>query len=176
MHPGMSYENRFRCLDDLKDIRYQSGSGFIVGLKGQTDEMLASDMMYLKETKPHMIGLGPFIPHGETPLSDCSMGSTRKTLICMAMVRLLVPDVLMPVTTALSVLRPKDGLEMGLQAGANVIMLNFTPPIYREGYQIYDGKSGVRDVAKGGLRIIEREIEKAGYRMDLSRGDSQRML
>lgn len=175
LHPSMSHQNRLRCLDDLKDIGYQNGSGFIVGLKGQSDETLAQDLIYLKETSPHMIGVGPFIPHGMTPLADAPMGSVRKTLICMAMVRLLVPDVLMPVTTALSVLRPKDGLEMGLKAGANVIMLNFTPQGYREGYQIYDGKSNVGDVVGKGLVEIESNIANAGYEMNMSRGDSNRL-
>lgn len=175
LHPSMSYQNRLQCLDDLKDIGYQNGSGFIVGLKGQSDETLARDLIYLKETRPHMIGVGPFIPHGMTPLADAPMGSVRKTLICMAMVRLLVPDVLMPVTTALSVLRPKDGLEMGLKAGANVIMLNFTPQGYREGYQIYDGKSNVRDVVGKGLMEVENNIANSGYEMNMSRGDNVRL-
>jgi biotin synthase len=122
-----------------------------------------------------MVGIGPFIPQGDTPLAECSMGSYKKTRLLMALVRLLLPDVLMPVTTALSVLRPTDGLEKGLQVGANVIMLNFTPQKYREGYKIYDGKSNVRDVAKCGLNAIENEIESAGYRMELSRGDSVRL-
>ena len=170
-HPTMSHENRLRCLSDLKAIGYQSGSGFIVGLKGQGVDELVEDLRYLQSTQPHMIGLGPFIPHGDTPLADCPMGSFSMTLKLMALVRLLVPDCLMPVTTALSVLHPKDGITLGLRAGANVIMPNLTPKSYREGYQIYDGKSRVSDIAQSDLMVIEKKIHQAGYTVDMSRGD-----
>ena len=171
MHPDMSYDNRLRCLCDLKDIGYQNGSGFIVGLPGQIDEILASDLSLLKKLHPHMIGLGPFIQHKSTPLAGYPNGSVEKTRICMAIARLLVPDALIPVTTALAVLRPQDGWEFGLKAGANVIMTNLTPWEYRQGYDIYEGKSKLNDEAKYSLDQIKANIRHAGLSVSMERGD-----
>lgn len=171
LHPKMSYENRIRCLHDLKDIGYQSGSGFIVGVPGQTEETIAKDLKLLKEIHPSMLGIGPFIPHPQTPLSNYPTGSVRKTLWCMAIARLLVPDALIPVTTALAVLHPDDGWEMGLKAGANVIMPSLTPTEHKGSYEIYKGKSGLQDSAKKDLQRIKEQIKKAGYRTDMGRGD-----
>ena len=171
LHPKMSYENRIRCLHDLKDIGYQSGSGFIVGVPGQTEETIAKDLILLKEIRPSMIGIGPFIPHPHTPLADYSAGSVRKTLWCMAIARLLVPDALIPVTTALAVLNPDDGWGLGLKAGANVIMPNLTPTEHKGSYEIYKGKSSLQDSAKKDLERINWHIKKAGYETDMGRGD-----
>lgn len=171
LHPNMSFENRIRCLCDLKDIGYQSGSGFIVGVPGQTDETIAKDLKLLKEIHPSMIGIGPFIPHGSTPLAKCPQGSVQKTLWCMAIARLLIPDALIPVTTALAVLHPDDGWGMGLKAGANVIMTNLTPSEHKGSYEIYEGKSSLQDSAKKDLEHINEHIKKVGYSTDMGRGD-----
>lgn len=171
LHQGMSFENRLRCLRDLKNIGYQSGSGFIVGVPGQTDQTIAKDLILLKELYPSMIGIGPFIPHPLTPLSNYPTGSVKKTLWCMAIARLLVPDALIPVTTALAVLQPSDGWDIGLKAGANVIMPNLTPPKLKESYEIYKGKSILQDSAKKDLERINKHIKKSGYKTDIGRGD-----
>ena len=143
----------------------------LLGLPGQTDETLAHDLSLLKKTHPHMIGLGPFIPHKSTPLAGWPKGSVKKTQICMAIARLLVPDALIPVTTALAVLQPQDGWEIGLKAGANVIMPNLTPRIYRQGYEIYEGKGKQNDVAACDLDKIKVYIKRVGLSMDMGRGD-----
>lgn len=171
LHLGMSFENRMCCLRDLKDIGYQSGSGLIVGVPGQTDETLAQDLILLKKLCPSMIGMGPFIPHPLTPLANYPTGSVKKTLWCMAIARMLVPDALIPVTTALAVLQPYDGWGMGLRVGANVIMPNLTPSEHKGSYEIYKGKSSLQDSARKDLQHIKEHIKKAGYKTDMGRGD-----
>lgn len=171
LHPKMSFQNRIRCLRDLKDIGYQSGSGFIVGVPGQSDGTIVKDLKLLKELHPSMIGIGPFIPHPLTPLANYPTGSVRKTLWCMAIARLLVPDSLIPVTTALAVLHPDDGWGIGLKAGANVIMPSLTPTEHKGNYEIYEGKSSLQDGAKKDLQRIKEHIKKAGYKTDMGRGD-----
>lgn len=169
LHPGMSFANRRECLENIKAIGYQAGAGFIVGLPGQTSEILAENLVYLKEFKPHMIGIGPLIVHPDTPLKDCSNGSVEQTLICLALTRLLLPDVLLPSTTALNVLVPQ-GLKGGLQAGANVVMPNLTPVEERKKYELYQRRISA-DESKFLLARIEKSIEEAGYEVDKGRGD-----
>lgn len=170
LHPGMSFENRRRCLEDLKKIGYQVGAGFIVGLPGQTNEVLAMDLLFLKELEPHMVGIGPFIVHPDTPLKDFPDGTADKTFICLALIRLLLPGVLLPATTALRVADAR-GMEKGLEAGANVIMPNLTPARVRGKYELYKGKPNVKDDAGKYLAHIKRGVEDAGYEIDMGRGD-----
>ncbi len=167
-HPGMNHEQRLQCLKELKEIGYQTGAGFIVGLPGQTDAVLAEELLFLKEFDPDMVGIGPLIPHPETPLGNSSAGSVEKTFILLALIRLLLPEVLLPVTTAVNTL-DRHGWEKGLAAGANVIMPVVSPAECRRKYEIYKDKSGVDYAA---LPEIKRRVEKAGFELDMSRGDS----
>ena len=139
LHPGMSFENRLRCLADLKELGYETGSGIIVGLKGQTTAILAKDILFLKNLDLDMIGIGPFIPHKDTPLGDEPAGSVDLTLKVIALTRILTKDTNIPATTALGSLS-KDFRPEGLKAGANVLMPNFTPDVYKKLYEIYPGK------------------------------------
>lgn len=170
LHPNMSLENRMRCLWDLKDIGFQVGAGFMVGLPGQTDNDLVNDLLFLKELKPHMVGIGPFIPHKDTPLGMEIGGTADKTLIMIALVRLLLPDVLLPSTTALGTIDP-NGREKGLKAGANVVMPNLSPISVRSKYSLYDGKICTDDEAIKCLKCIGQRIKNAGFSVDMSRGD-----
>lgn len=170
LHPNMSFENRRRCLHDLKEIGYQVGAGFMVGLPGQTDEDLVLDLLFLKELSPHMIGIGPFIPHHDTPLGNETGGTLEKTTLLLSIIRLLLPDVLLPATTALGTLHP-TGRERGLKAGGNVVMPNLSPIAVREKYSLYDGKICTGDEAAECRQCIQRRIESAGFTLDLTRGD-----
>ncbi|QSX06307.1 [FeFe] hydrogenase H-cluster radical SAM maturase HydE [Sedimentibacter sp. zth1] len=173
LHPRMSFENRMRCLNDLKDIGYQVGAGFIVGLPNQTNEVLVKDLLYLKKLEPEMVGIGPLIIHPDTPLRNFKCGSLSKTFTCLALTRLLLPDVLLPATTALNVVDP-NGWGKALKVGANVIMLNLSPGYLRKKYELYKGKAEVVDEAIKYFEEVKEIINKAGYEMDMSRGDHKR--
>lgn len=139
LHPGMSYDNRTRCLYDLKELGYETGTGCLIGLPGQTIEMLADDLLFFKKLDTDMIGMGPFIPCLGTPLEFKPGGNSDVVLRMMALVRLLLPDINIPVTTALGV-KDNDGYKKGLNCGANVIMPNVGKIEYRNLYSIYPGK------------------------------------
>lgn len=170
LHPTMTFEGRREALRDLKEIGYQTGAGFMVGLPGQTNEDLANDLLFLKELEPHMIGIGPFIPHPETPIGNEKGGTVEKTLVMLAMTRLLLPDVLLPSTTALGTLDPK-GREKALSVGANVVMPNLSPTNVREKYELYKDKICTGDEAAHCRKCIERRINSVGYVVDMNRGD-----
>lgn len=170
LHPGMSFDERQRCLDDLKDLGYQVGAGFMVGLPNQGIEDYVNDLMFLKEFQPHMIGIGPFIPQSDTPLAGEEGGSLAMTCILLSIVRLLLPKVLLPATTALGSLDPK-GRELGLKAGGNVVMPNLSPTNVRDKYLLYDGKICTGDEAAHCRGCIEKRINSAGFEVDMSRGD-----
>ncbi|NLI91492.1 MAG: [FeFe] hydrogenase H-cluster radical SAM maturase HydE [Peptococcaceae bacterium] len=170
LHPTMSYENRMKCLKMLKEIGYQVGAGFMVGLPGQTAVHLAEDLIFLKEFHPHMIGIGPFIPHSETPLKDEKGGTVEDTVVLVALARLLVPDALIPATTAMGSLHPR-GRELALEAGANVVMPNLTPVQYRDKYELYENKICLNDEPAHCQGCIERRINSVGLQVDMGRGD-----
>lgn len=171
LHPDtMSLDNRKRCLYDLKEIGYQVGSGFMVGSPYQTTECLVADTRFLQDLEPDMIGIGPFISHKDTPFKDCENGSARLTLRLISILRLLFPYVLLPSTTALGTISP-TGRELGLQAGANVVMPNLTPVKYRTQYELYDGKICTGEEAAECRGCLEKRIESAGYRVVTDRGD-----
>lgn len=170
LHPGMSFENRIECLYTLKELGYQTGAGFIVGLPWQDEEIIAEDILFLKKLQPEMVGTGPFIAHPDTPLRDNENGKVEKTLICLALIRLFLPDVLLPATTALAVLDPK-GWSKGLAAGANVIMANLTTCDAREKYEIYKNKARATDNAELCTENIKRSIINSGYEVCVGRGD-----
>ncbi len=175
LHPAMSYENRINCLENLKKIGFQVGAGFMVGLPGQTSAHLADDLIFLNEFRPHMIGIGPFIPHSETPLNDQKGGTVEQTLVLIALARLLVPDALIPATTAMGSLNP-NGRELALKAGANVVMPNLTPVKYRDKYELYENKICMDDEPAHCRGCIERRINAAGFEVDLGRGDHPGIL
>ena len=171
LHPNASFENRRKCLENLREIGYQIGAGFMVGLPSQTKEDLVKDLVYLKELHPDMCGIGPFIPQKDTPLRNEKGGTLDDTLILLSIIRLLIPDVLLPATTALGTISP-IGRELGLKAGANVVMPNLSPTDVRDKYALYDGKICTGDEAAECRNCIERRINSAGFKLDLSRGDN----
>lgn len=171
LHPGASFDNRRKCLTDLRKIGYQIGSGFMIGLPNQSNEDLVEDLMYVKELKPDMCGIGPFIPQKDTPLRDEKGGTLEDTITLLALLRLLLPDALLPATTSLGTIHPL-GREQGLKAGANVVMPNLSPTNVREKYALYDGKICTGDEAAECRGCIERRINNAGYKVEVCRGDN----
>lgn len=171
LHPGnLSLENRKRCLFDLKRIGYQVGCGFMVGSPYQTAGCIADDLLFMKELDPHMVGIGPFIPHHDTPFADRRAGTLEMTLFLLAIIRLMLPCALIPATTALGTIDP-TGREKGLMAGANVVMPNLSPADVRKKYLLYDNKACTGDEAAECLAGMRHRIESAGYRLAVSRGD-----
>ncbi len=175
LHPTMNFDKRRDCLKVLKTIGYQVGAGFMVGLPGQTSADLVEDLCYLQELQPEMVGIGPFIPHSETPLKQEKGGTVEATLVMLALTRLLIPDVLLPATTALGSLDPQ-GRELALQVGANVVMPIITPTTVRKDYQLYDKKICLEDEPEHCRFCIEERINSVGFQVDLGRGDSPRIF
>ncbi|WP_066892055.1 [FeFe] hydrogenase H-cluster radical SAM maturase HydE [Clostridium nigeriense] len=171
LHPGASFEERRKCLRDLKEIGYQVGAGFMVGLPNQSNSDLVNDLLFVKEFEPHMCGIGPFIPHKDTPLKDEKAGTVEMTTTMLALVRLLLPNVLLPSTTALGSIDP-IGREKGIKAGGNVVMPNLSPTSVREKYSLYDGKICTGDEAAECRKCIEGRINKAGFKVEVTRGDN----
>lgn len=172
LHPSeMSLKNRKRCLFDLKDIGYQVGSGFMVGSPYQTTDNLISDLRFLKELGPHMIGIGPYITHKDTPFKDKKSGSLELTLRLISILRLMFPTALIPATTALGTIHPL-GREMGLKAGANVVMPNLSPVSVRKKYELYENKICTGEEAAECRGCLEQRVMSAGYRIVVDRGDN----
>ena len=171
LHPGsMSPENRKKCLRDLKKIGYETGCGIMVGSPNQLPEHIVEDLMFIKELKPHMAGIGPFMPHSDTPFKNEKAGDLRLTLNILAILRLMQPNLLLPATTALATLDSR-GRELGILAGANVIMPNLSPPEVRAKYLLYNNKIGTGDEAAECVSDIRERIKKIGYEIVISRGD-----
>lgn len=171
LHPAeLSAKNRQNCLYTLKELGYQAGAGFMVGSPYQTAENLADDLMFLQKLRPQMIGIGPFIPHHDTPFKDEPAGSVELTLVLLAVLRLLFPHVLLPATTALGTLAP-GGRLLGIKAGANVIMPNLSPQNVRGKYLLYDNKLHSGAEAAEALNELQREVASIGYRIVSARGD-----
>lgn len=171
LHPrNMSFDNRIRCLYNLKKIGYQTGSGFMVGSPYQTYENLAEDLLFLKELNPHMVGIGPFIPQHDTPMRDMPSGTVRLTLYMIGLLRLMFPNLLLPATTALGTLDPL-GREKGILAGANVVMPNLSPTDVRKKYALYDNKICTGDEAAECKNCMAKRMENIGYSVVTSRGD-----
>lgn len=171
LHPAeLSAQKRQNCLYTLKELGYQAGAGFMVGSPYQTAENLADDLMFLQKLRPQMIGIGPFIPHHNTPFKDEPAGSVELTLVLLAVLRLLFPHVLLPATTALGTLAP-GGRLLGIKAGANVIMPNLSPQNVRGKYLLYDNKLHTGAEAAEALNELQREVASIGYRIVSARGD-----
>ena len=171
LHPDeLSLKNRMRCLCDLKEIGFQVGCGMMVGSPYQTNESLAEDMLFLQRFQPHMVGIGPFISHKDTPFKNEPNGSVKKTVLMVALTRLLLPKVLLPATTALGTL-DEMGREKAVLAGANVVMPNLSPKEVREKYMLYDNKISTGDEAAESLASLTRRMEKIGFEIVTARGD-----
>ncbi len=171
LHPQeMSLARRKDCLRQLRGIGYQTGCGFMVGSPGQSAETLAEDMAWIKELGPHMIGIGPFIPHKDTPLGKAAQGNYRLTLFLLSLLRIMEKQVLLPATTALGTIHP-EGREAGILAGANVVMPNLSPVSVRKKYALYDGKKHTGEEAAEGIENLRRRLKRIGYEIVSKRGD-----
>lgn len=168
-HPAMSFENRKRCLYDLKKLGYETGTGCLIGLPGQSIESLADDILFFKELDADMIGVGPFIPHPDTPLSDESCGSFELALKVMAITRLVLPNINIPATTAMETLNP-NGRMIALQCGANVFMPNITESDYTPKYEIYPNKAGINGTKSNIQFEIAEKLEKIGRVISQDKG------
>ena len=174
LHPEeLSLANRKRCLFDLKEIGFQVGAGFMVGSPGQTTKELLADLRFLQQLQPDMIGIGPFIPHHETPFAQEKPGTLELTLRMLSILRLMFPYVLLPATTALGTISP-IGRELGLKAGANVMMPNLTPTDARKNYDLYDNKICMDEDAGKCRGCQENRVNSVGYRIVSDRGDVRR--
>lgn len=172
LHPEqMSLSNRKQCLYNLREIGYQVGSGFMVGSPGQTVDCLIEDIEFLQDLKPHMIGIGPYISHKDTPFCNEKNGTLEQTLNLLALLRIIFPKVLLPATTSLGTIDP-GGREFGLLAGANVVMPNLSPVSVRKKYMLYDNKICTGEESAQCQKCLERRIESTGYEMVVERGDS----
>ncbi|MBR3834330.1 MAG: [Lachnospiraceae bacterium] len=173
LHPeNMCLDTRKECLFNLKDIGFQVGSGFMVGSPFQTLDNLVEDIFFLAQLKPHMIGIGPYITHKDTPFRDKESGSLDMTLKLISILRLSHPKALIPATTALGTIHP-NGRELGLKAGANVIMPNLSPASVREKYMLYDNKLSTGKEAAEGLDELKKSVAKAGYKVVIDVGHSK---
>lgn len=171
LHPQeMSLAHRKECLNALKETGYQVGCGFMVGSPFQTAECIAQDMLFLQSFQPEMVGIGPFIPHRDTPFKDFSSGSVELTLYLLALTRLLLPNALIPSTTALAT-ADEDGRERGILAGANVIMPNLSPVNQRKKYSLYNNKLYSGSESAQELDRLKGKMNKIGYCIETSRGD-----
>ncbi|MCD8157561.1 MAG: [FeFe] hydrogenase H-cluster radical SAM maturase HydE [Clostridiales bacterium] len=168
--PFMSLENRKQCLYNLKEIGYQTGCGIMVGSPFQTVECIYEDIKFMKNLQPHMIGIGPFITHKDTPFKDFKSGSVDDTLVLLSVLRLIFPKVLLPATTALGTMDPM-GREKGILAGANVLMPNLSPVRVRKKYSLYDNKICMGEEAAECSACLRGRIERIGYKVTDCRGD-----
>ena len=169
--PQMSLANRMKCLYELKELGYQVGAGFMVGSPGQTLDCLAEDMVFLQELKPQMVGIGPFIPHHDTEFAKEPAGSVDLTLFLLSVIRIMLPKVLLPATTALGTMDPR-GREKGLAVGANVVMPNLSPVMNRKKYDLYDNKICTGEEAAECRGCLGRRVESVGYHLVNERGDA----
>ncbi|OON86906.1 [FeFe] hydrogenase H-cluster radical SAM maturase HydE [Pyramidobacter sp. YE332] len=164
-------ENRRRCLWTLKRLGYQVGAGFMVGSPGQRPAHLAADFQFMKELQPQMIGVGPFIPQRDTPFGHAPAGTLELTLLCLSLLRLFFPKALIPATTALGTIAA-DGRELGILAGANVVMPNLSPPAVRRDYALYDRKICTGEEAAEGRGVLALRMKNIGRRLAVGRGDA----
>ena len=159
-----------RCLFDLKEIGYQTGAGMMIGAPYQTADTLASDFAFLAKLRPQMVGMGPFLPHRDTPFREFTSGELTLCLRMVAILRHLFPEVLLPATTALGTIHP-SGRELGLLAGANVVMPNLSPVGVREKYSLYDNKICTGEEAAECRGCLENRVASAGFQIVVDRGD-----
>lgn len=174
LHPAeMRFENRMRCLNDLRKIGYAVGCGFMVGSPGQTPGTLAKDLKFVETFRPEMCGIGPFIPHHATPFAGEPAGSVELTCYLLSILRLICPAILLPATTALGTLDPR-GREKGVLAGANVVMPNLSPLGVRKKYELYNGKICTGEESAQCRECLDARMKSIGYRVVVSRGDPKK--
>lgn len=169
--PSQTLASRLSCLDALRKLGYQAGCGFMLGSPGQTSAEILRDLRYIQAYRPHMIGIGPFIPHEDTPFGRCPPGSLEQTVKLLAIIRLIDPGVLLPATTALATIDP-HGRQRGILAGANVVMPNLSPPGVRKKYSLYRKKAVSGAEAAEHLDLLQKELAEIGYSIEVGRGDS----
>lgn len=172
--PSMSFEHRMNCLQDLKEIGYQVGCGFMVGSPFQTPETLAKDLKFIETFRPAMCGIGPFVPHHATPFAAYPQGSLALTLYLLSLIRLIAPDILLPATTALGTIHPM-GREKGILAGANVVMPNLSPVAQRKKYELYDNKICTGEESAQCRSCLSSRMHSIGYEVVVSRGDQKKL-
>lgn len=171
LHPeSMSFSNRMECLKNLKETGYQTGCGFMVGSPFQTTENIAQDLAFIQDFKPHMVGIGPYITHADTPFANMQNGTLEDTLLLISILRLINPRLLIPATTSLGTIHPL-GREMGIKAGANVVMPNLSPISVRKKYMLYDNKICTGDESAECITCINMRMESIGYKVVTDCGD-----
>lgn len=171
LHPeNMSFENRQQCLENLKALGYQVGAGFMVGSPFQTAENLANELIYLKKLNPHMVGIGPFIPHKDTPFCDEAAGTAELTIFMLALVRLTLKNALIPATTALGTI-DEFGREKGINAGANVLMPNLLPENICKNYSLYNHKICTDAESAVNIELLKNRMKATGCEIVTHRGD-----
>ena len=173
LHPAsLTLQNRLLCQKNLREIGFQTGCGIMVGSPYQTYEHIYQDLKYMKEFQPHMIGIGPFLPHCDTPFKNETKGSFTLTLMLLSILRLILPGVLLPSTTALSTIHPQ-GRELGILAGGNVIMPNLSPLSQRKKYMLYNDKACMDDEAAQAIEKLKLQMQEIGYEIVIEKGDSK---
>jgi biotin synthase len=171
LHPAaMSWEHRMQCLCDLREVGFQVGAGFMVGSPFQTMEHLVQELRFVEDFKPDMCGIGPFIPHHDTPFRDEPAGTLDMTLYLLSLIRLIYPNVLLPATTALGTIDPR-GREKGMLAGANVVMPNLSPVAVRKQYELYDNKICTGEESAQCKGCLGLRMNLIGYEISVDRGD-----
>lgn len=171
LHPSsMSHENRIECLKNLRGLGYQVGCGFMVGSPFQTEKNLAMDLKFIEEFKPDMCGIGPFIPHKDTPFKDFKAGTLELTCYLLSIIRIIYPPVLLPATTALGTIHP-TGRELGILSGANVVMPNLSPVNVRKKYELYDNKICTGEESAQCRECLNGRMKKIGFEIVTARGD-----
>lgn len=173
--PQLSFENRMRCLYDLKEIGFQTGCGFMVGSPYQTADLLAKDLKFVEGFSPDMCGIGPFIPHKDTPFGNMPPGTADQTIYLLSILRLIKPNLLLPATTALGTIQP-NGREKGILAGANVIMPNLSPPAERKKYALYDNKLSTGEESAQNIALLKKHMEQIGYTIVTDKGDVKKCI
>ena len=171
----MLLKNRIKCLYDLKKIGYQVGTGFMIGSPYQSLKNIVSDLLFIKKFRPDMIGIGPFISHKDTRFFNFKSGNLNLSLILIAILRLMLPDRLIPATTALGTI-DKTGREKGILFGANVLMPNLSPVCVRKKYELYDNKICTGEEAAECIKCLKSRLKKIDREIIISRGDFKKML
>lgn len=175
LHPKeLSLENRKNCLHILKKLGFQTGTGFMVGAPFQTNEHIAEDLLFIKDINPEMVGIGPFLPHKDTPFCESPPGSVEKTLFLISVIRLMLPNALIPATTALGTAQ-ENGREAGILCGANVLMPNLSPLSVRKKYMIYDNKISTGEEAAESVQKLKEHLQAIGYEAVVNRGDYKKL-
>ncbi len=176
LHPqDMSFDNRMTCLNNLHEIGYQVGCGFMVGSPYQTSKTLAKDLKFIETFSPEMCGIGPFIPHKATKFKDCKSGTLELTCYLLSIIRLIKPNILLPATTALGTIHPR-GREMGIESGANVVMPNLSPTSVRKKYDLYDNKICTGEESAECKECLNQRMLSIGYEIVTDRGDYKKLI